>query len=348
MVLYNALKPLPESIRQGESQLLLYESTFGYPLDEGPILEFSLTVKLPNSIKPEHFTMLDPYQYSGNSITYGPFKQEEDPSHRPLRIHFLSTKMGFTIESWHREIWVRNFGSTLEFEDRISLAHRGAKLKGPFSRGMFMQDMARQADLPYIAGMILELPASVEELYYRDDTGNVSTSAVHRMTDRTMLVLRPRYQVFGGWKYNWEHGFSMSSSSMLTQDKEATEPSVSRYTLTVPTLHSFDNNDVLAEHYQLKVVLPESAHLLSVALNQQPLLPPFDTSVSYYFFDTTGRLTIHLNQSFLYCAKPDLVTVQYTLPRFAFFQKPLAALTACVVGILSIMVIKKILFGKWN
>jgi hypothetical protein len=44
------------------------------------------------------------------------------------------------------------------------------------------------------------LPRDAGQLYFRDEIGNVSTSIVRRLRDKTEVRLQPRFPLLGGWQ----------------------------------------------------------------------------------------------------------------------------------------------------
>ena len=64
----------------------------------------------------------------------------------------------------------------------------GARLKGPFSR----YDYQRNSGASAVKGYTSLLPAAAQDLYYRDEIGNISTSNARMEEDFVSLELRPR------------------------------------------------------------------------------------------------------------------------------------------------------------
>jgi Ribophorin I len=54
-----------------------------------------------------------------------------------------------------------------------------------------------------------ELPSAAHTTYFRDEIGNVSSSAVRAGVDKTLAVLQPRYPLFGGWAVDFIFGYSL-------------------------------------------------------------------------------------------------------------------------------------------
>ena len=64
----------------------------------------------------------------------------------------------------------------------------GAALKGPFSRYDFQRNSGPSAVKSYTT----LLPAAAQDVYYRDEIGNISTSNARPEEDLVSLELRPR------------------------------------------------------------------------------------------------------------------------------------------------------------
>ena len=62
------------------------------------------------------------------------------------------------------------------------------------------------------------LPASARDVYYRDEIGNISTSAMRELDDMVELDLRPRFPLFGGWKTHYVLGYNVPSYQYLFQN----------------------------------------------------------------------------------------------------------------------------------
>ena len=94
------------------------------------------------------------------------------------------------------------------------------------------------------------LPLSAENVYVKDFVGNVSTTNLVPGN----LELRPRYPVFGGWKYTWWHGYDLPASQSIKQlDNEKYEISIS------PHFYYLKKAKHGAEKAVWKIILPEGA-----------------------------------------------------------------------------------------
>lgn len=99
----------------------------------------------------------------------------------------------------------------------------------------------------------LELPAAVKDAYYRDDVGNVSTSNLRLLKSKSLLELRPRFPLFGGWNYNWYHGYNLNLwdfVSFVTGDSAT-------HSMEIDLVQGVKN--VPIDKLKMKIVLPEGA-----------------------------------------------------------------------------------------
>lgn len=59
------------------------------------------------------------------------------------------------------------------------------------------------------------LPASAQDVYYRDEIGNISTSHLQVLEDSVEVEVRPRFPLFGGWKTHYIIGYNLPSYEYL-------------------------------------------------------------------------------------------------------------------------------------
>lgn len=59
------------------------------------------------------------------------------------------------------------------------------------------------------------LPAAAQDVYYRDEIGNVSTSHLLILDDSVEMEIRPRFPLFGGWKTHYIVGYNLPSYEYL-------------------------------------------------------------------------------------------------------------------------------------
>lgn len=59
------------------------------------------------------------------------------------------------------------------------------------------------------------LPASAQDVYYRDEIGNISTSHLQVLDDSVEVEVKPRFPLFGGWKTHYIIGYNLPSYEYL-------------------------------------------------------------------------------------------------------------------------------------
>lgn len=97
------------------------------------------------------------------------------------------------------------------------------------------------------------LPAEATDVFYKDVTGNISTSHFRKEKQRSVLELTPRYPLYGGWRFSWFHGYTIPQSLLLNQLSGKAEDYRFKATLT-PSV-----SGLIVEKSTLKVILPEGA-----------------------------------------------------------------------------------------
>lgn len=104
---------------------------------------------------------------------------------------------------------------------------------------------------------MLTVPLHVGSLnpYFTDDIGNVSTSRFRSNLREATLELKPRYPVFGGWKYSFRVGWNANLKNFLRTSNKG-----HGHVLRVPFLEGPKMGEgVSYEKVDLRVILPEGA-----------------------------------------------------------------------------------------
>lgn len=195
---------------------------------------------------------------------------------------------------------ISHWGGNLATEERYWLENIGATLKDPFSR------VAWATRQYYAAGgssALVELrlplkPGSVDA-YFTDDIGNVSTSHFRTSPSKNkeaLLELKPRYPVFGGWKYSFRAGWNNALAPFLRTLSTAGSDS---YILRIPFIEGPKMPEgVQYEHVVVRVILPEGATNVKYELASQQLGMPTsvsdELSLHKTFMDTVGRTVLTL------------------------------------------------------
>jgi oligosaccharyltransferase complex subunit alpha (ribophorin I) len=166
--------------------------------------------------------------------------------------------------------------------------------------------------------MRLPLQAGALNPYFTDDIGNVSTSRFRPGKKEALLELKPRYPIFGGWKYSFRVGWDANLSKYLR--KLSTGES---YVLNVPFLEGPRQPEGIEySRVHLRVILPEGATNVKF-LTSVPLVDS-TTSLHRTFMDTVGRTTLSLTAINLVDEFRDReLIVTYDYPWTAGFRKPI-------------------------
>lgn len=138
-----------------------------------------------------------------------------------------------------------------------------SRLKGHFSRIGYQQSAYYGSSPPHIlTAMSLSLPAGIDNVYYYDQIGNVSTSRLHvarplpkgysPSRDLSTLELRPRYPLMGGWNYSFTMGWDAGLDGVAGYNKSS-----GVYYVEVPIMTPIGG--AVVDDLELKIVLPEGA-----------------------------------------------------------------------------------------
>lgn len=84
--------------------------------------------------------------------------------------------------------------------------------QGEWSRLRYQQNPMRSGAAT-VKELTAVLPRDAGQLYFRDEIGNVSTSIVRRLRDKTEVRLQPRFPLLGGWQVSTEAQEPLSSAS---------------------------------------------------------------------------------------------------------------------------------------
>ena len=140
------------------------------------------------------------------------------------------------------------------------------RLKGHFSRLDYQARHYYQRPAEHIlASLTLHLPAGIRDVYYYDVVGNVSTSRLRiapvsprpGATTYSVLELRPRYPMVGGWNYNFTLGWDAPLRDSARWDAQR-----QRYIIGIPVLTAIPG--AVFDDVEVSVILPEGATFVFV------------------------------------------------------------------------------------
>jgi oligosaccharyltransferase complex subunit alpha (ribophorin I) len=171
-------------------------------------------------------------------------------------VHYVNNKPFAKFSTMSRELEVSHWGN-IAIEEIYELKHNGAKLKGGFSRFDYM--MKRSGPTPSYRSLIGTLPLQSNNIYYRDQIGNISTSYLRNGDGELELEIETRFPMFGGWQTQFYIGYSIPTEVALFIDSLT-----GRYNLKFDFFTIFE--DVWVEDMEIKVVLPEGATDIKVEM----------------------------------------------------------------------------------
>ncbi|VDN00774.1 unnamed protein product [Thelazia callipaeda] len=311
------LEPYPTHITQAESQFVIYKGNAHIP-SIYPVKKEKTIIILANG-KLESHTMVSPTSVDGNRITYGPYLDQKPFTTVDFVVHFENNSPFVIATEIVRLIEVSHWGN-IAIEEMISVVHKGAQLKGSFSRLDFQMDR-RGNRRPVVTQYKTLLPASAKDIYYRDEIGNISTSTVRKMTDAVELIIQPRFPLFGGWKTDYVLGYNVPAYQYLYS-------SGNKFTLKMRIIdHLFD--DAVIENMKLKIVLPEGSR--NIKLTTPYPMKRHPDELHFTYLDTTGRPVITVEKNNLVDAHIQMFTLHYEFNRMQLWREPFLACAAFAV-----------------
>ncbi|KAF1848273.1 oligosaccharyltransferase alpha subunit [Cucurbitaria berberidis CBS 394.84] len=321
----STLKPVPAELAQSAKQYLQY--TFSAYAPSAYVTEKQKTkVKFPNSDVPDYTTLpadlnaeqkVDP-QKQGSTFTYGLYDNVPAGAQQSVSVRYEFTKPVTHATLLERDLEVSHWGGNLASEERYWLVNQGAGLKNHFSRVEWQKQSYMNPPTFALKGLNLPLAPGAVDPYFTDDIGNVSTSKFRPGKKEALLELKPRYPVFGTWKYSFRVGWNADLSSYLRKLSTG-----ETYVLKVPFLEgprSFEG--ISYARVNLRVILPEGAKNVKFSTT----VPLVDNSTSLHktFMDTLGRTTLSLTAINLVDEFRDRdLIVTYDYPWTAGYRKPI-------------------------
>lgn len=237
----------------------------------------SPTPQIHNYTQPSHlsqFTKEDQVATkSGATITYGPYHDipvstisDFLSTQQRVSIHYEIDIPVLRVLSLKRSAEVSHWGSNLNIQDEIHLKNDGAQLKGHFSRLSHQFLVFNQRPMyGTLQFLTMHLPPGISTPYFYDLVGNVSTSKfrpstpLHKTTPLkglpprwSLLELRPRYPMLGGWSYNFTLGWDAPLGDSVKYDAKE-----DKYILGVPFWTPIAGASV--DHAEVQIILPEGA-----------------------------------------------------------------------------------------
>ncbi|KAJ3195496.1 hypothetical protein HK101_011932 [Irineochytrium annulatum] len=308
------VKPYPKVVGQVDPQFLEFASNI-YASTPYLTEKQKTTVRLPTSNLKSELNGPNPVARSGSLVSFGPYTGVNGGSYEKLYLHFEEPKAILVAKTFRKDTEISHLGSNLAIMESYDLHHQGAELRdSAFSRIDYQFSVHRHPMTNVVKDIKMTLPGDVSNVYYRDDIGNVSTSNLRHGRKASQLLMRPRYPLYGGWKYSWFIHFDSPLATFLKQDTTRS----GRFVFSIPFIGSISN--ITIDTATLSVLLPEGARNVKVAL-------PFvsdktEMGVHYTNLDTTGRVNVVIQKYNVADEYAVPVQISYDYPSVLLIQKP--------------------------
>ncbi|KAI0404842.1 Ribophorin I [Xylaria palmicola] len=339
----DSLKPLPASIDQTDKQYLVY-GFFAYWPSAYPTLKQKTEVKLPSSDIPDYTKIagIDETKglpvKQGSKLTYGPFADVPAGASSPATVRYEFNKPVSHVSHLERDIEVSHWGGNVAFEERYTLFHYGANLSSQFSRVKWAQSQYFNPQTFALKEMKFILGAGSKDAYFTDVIGNVSTSRFRATKREAVLELKPRYPIFGGWKYPFTVGWNADSNNYLKK-------SDGKFLLKVPFIEGPKQAEgVEYEHVDVRVVLPEGAENVKFYTTApESSITQHHVDIVRTYLDTVGRTVLTIKARNLVDELRDReLIVSYEYSTAAALRKPFVIFTSTVTVFVGMWLLSKL------
>ncbi|KAJ7228640.1 Ribophorin I [Mycena pura] len=343
-ILTHSTHALPERATQQEDQALKHKtglfvlSPYHTAVQRTKIKSPSPTIHsytTPENL--EDFTFDATVTKSGATLTYGPYNNIAPSANegfiskhqQPIVVHYKYESPVIEVPKLRRVAEISHWGANLNIEDNIHLRNGGPALKGHFSRLEHQtQAFYKHTASHVIPGITLHLPPGIRNTYYYDLNGNVSTSRLRttpsvpkdsQTNQYSVLELKPRYPIMGGWNYSFTLGWDSPLEDSAGYDKTKR-----KYIVQVPVFTPIPA--AVVNDAELTIIMPEGATDVEYATP----FPAFSSSVSTHitYLDTVGRPSITLRFKNLTEKHALPIYVSYKVPLSAHLRKPMSVAMA--------------------
>lgn len=315
----------PEYIEMGDSQTLILETD---RLPFSPYYTKNYTLKVVGSTSIRNLD--ENNSQASESSSLGPFHDTlpfTSSESKFLYSRDLPLQEATRLE---REYWVSMWSSTLEFREYYELTNGGAKLSTGFSRLDYMKKRLGAKVSSALVAMDMILPEDSRGHYCTDLVGKVSTSRAHG----DHFFIKPRFPLYGGWKYNFTIGWVNDLSNFLHQASEED------YVLSVPLLNG--PQDIHYENVSLSIFLPEGASIEDIQVPIARYTKEISSEFSYFDLGS-GHVKVNINtQNMNDGMRLAEVLIRFKLSKFEMFKKPALISLYIFVALLSLFFLKQI------
>ncbi|KAF5393614.1 hypothetical protein D9757_000029 [Collybiopsis confluens] len=354
----HATRPWPEKAAQGEEQSLKYQ-TFLFVLSpyKTNVQRTKVKSSSPRIIsyttpeRVEDFTLENPVTKSGATVTYGPYNNVPSSStqafvekyQQPVELHYNYDYPVLQVLKLRRAAEISHWGANINIQDDITLHNAGPELNGHFSRLEHQTQSFYGRGAPHVVPMVtIHLPAGIRNTYYYDQIGNVSTSRLRvapsaargqKNVQSSVLELKPRYPIMGGWNYTYTLGWDAPLGDSANYDAKT-----GKYIVSVPVMTEIPGSVV--NDAEISIILPEGA----IDVDYVAPFPSVSNEVSTHvtYLDTIGRPLITFKYKNLTNRHTKPIYVSYRVPISAHFRKPLAVATVLLSLFTFAMVVRRV------
>ncbi|RWA14631.1 hypothetical protein EKO27_g445 [Xylaria grammica] len=339
----NSLKPLPASIAQQDKQYLVYAFS-AYCPSAYPTLKQKTEVKLPSTDVRDYTRIAgsgETEEYpvkQGSKLTYGPFPEVPAGASSPVKVRYEFNKPVTHVSQLERDIEVSHWGGNVAFEERYTLFHYGANLSEQFSRVKWAQSQYFSPQTFALKEMKFVLGAGSKDAYFTDVIGNVSTSRFRANKREAVLELKPRYPVFGGWKYPFTVGWNADSNNYLKK-------SDGKFLLNIPLIEGPKQAEgVEYEHVDVRVILPEGAENVKFYTSAPGTsITGHSVDLVRTYLDTIGRTVLTIKARNLVDELRDReLIVSYEYSTAAALRKPFVIFSSTMAVFVGIWLLSKL------
>lgn len=225
------------------------------------------------------------------------------------------------VSRLERDLEVSHWGGNVATEERYELVNAGARLSRHFDRAAWASTAYFSPATNALRELRFPLRAGSSDPYFTDDIGNVSTSHFRSNLREASLELRPRYPVFGAWRYKFRVGWNADLKDYLRRLDSAGVAAVNvpkagherardgegkgkgpvvvgGYVLKVPFLEGPKQPEGIEyEKVVVRIILPEGATDVRYQFPSEPAgisLVAAELTSHRSFMDTVGRTTLVL------------------------------------------------------
>lgn len=280
---WGKMNPLPRQITLLEDQKMLLEESVYYFT---PYTVLSQNTNYVLASAPISFSDSEG-KTRGVNLQYSISSAISGFQRRPNRIHFENNTPFVVFKEVTKVFEISHWGN-INIQEFYKLANEGATFKGEYSRVDF-STRDRNSGKNALRALGAKYPVHAWGMHYRDEVGNISTSRAWRDGSNVNILIQPRFAIFGGWSHNWEISYNLPTNYHLFVKND--DPN--KYVFKADFGFPFEN--IVAEKYTVKVILPEGSSNASVEV---PF--PVDSQhqeKTFSYLDYEGRPTLVIEKS---------------------------------------------------